>query len=170
MAVNNPTPRRRCFCSRKPRPFRIGLHEQNRNHMFLFVFFLVIEAAAAALSQPAEAVSQLWPQQFNAATSLHVAHAAASLADDGIIRIANALSLQSSVKLLEHVNSALPALSPESRPNWWTPRGGPERGARQRDVNWVFSDSVWSVMRAAAGAVRGPTPTRGRGRDSAAHF
>ena len=53
-------------------------------------------------------MSQLWPQQFNAATSLHVAHAAASLADDGIIRIANALSLQSSVKLLEHVNSALP--------------------------------------------------------------
>ena len=109
LAVNNPTPGRRCFCSRKPRPFRIGLHEQNRFHMFLFVFFLVIEAAAAAaLSQPAEAVSQLWPQQFNAATSLHVAHAAASLADDGIIRIANALSLQSSVNLLEHVNSALP--------------------------------------------------------------
>jgi hypothetical protein len=72
------------------------------------MIFLVIEAAAAALTQPAEAVSQLWPQQFNAATSLHVAHAAASLADDGIIRIANALSLQSSVKLLEHVNSALP--------------------------------------------------------------
>ena len=72
------------------------------------MIFLVIEAAAAALTQPAEAVSQLWPQQFNSATSLHVAHAAASLADDGIIRIANALSLQSSVKLLEHVNSALP--------------------------------------------------------------
>lgn len=75
---------------------------------FYSMIFLVIEAAAAALTQPAEAVSQLWPQQFNAATSLHVAHAAASLADDGIIRIANALSLQSSVKLLEHVNSALP--------------------------------------------------------------
>ena len=66
------------------------------------IVVLVIEAAAAAVSQ------NLWPQQFNAATSLHVAHAAASLADDGIIRIANALSLQSSVKLLEHVNSALP--------------------------------------------------------------
>ena len=80
----------------------------NPDVCFYSMIFLVIEAAAAALTQPAEAVSQLWPQQFNAATSLHVAHAAASLADDGIIRIANALSLQSSVKLLEHVNSALP--------------------------------------------------------------